>query len=135
MERLVGLMVFFAVAALTVPAILSDNPQIIERELEPPAESPEAEPVTKKATLSSEERIGMNDQGHFVAQFRMNGRPVEAMVDTGATMVAINKSTARRLGITVIPADFKYSVFDSQWPDQSGARGDPDRRDRRRACA
>ena len=52
----------------------------------------------------------MNRQGHFIAQFRMNGRQVEAMVDTGATMVAINRSTARRLGINVVPADFKYAV-------------------------
>jgi aspartyl protease family protein len=68
------------------------------------------EPEAKRVALSGEERIDMNRQGHFIAQFRMNGRPVEAMVDTGATMVAINKSTARRLGINVIPADFKYSV-------------------------
>ena len=33
-----------------------------------------------------------------------------AMIDTGATMVAINQSTARRIGIRLTPADFKYSV-------------------------
>jgi aspartyl protease family protein len=66
--------------------------------------------MAKKVTLSGEERIDMNAQGHFIAQFRMNGRQVEAMVDTGATMVAINRSTARRLGINVVPADFKYLV-------------------------
>ena len=40
----------------------------------------------------------------------MNGKTVKALVDTGATMVAINKSTARRLGINVSPADFIYEV-------------------------
>jgi aspartyl protease family protein len=36
----------------------------------------------------------------------MNGRPVTALVDTGASMVAINKSTARRLGINVAPGQY-----------------------------
>ena len=110
MGRLIGLIGFFAVAALTVPAFITNNPGIVEDAEKTTEGLAEALPVAKKMTLSGEERIDMNSQGHFIAQFRMNGRPVEAMVDTGATMVAINRSTARRLGINVIPADFKYSV-------------------------
>jgi aspartyl protease family protein len=111
MERLVGLIVFFGVAAFTVPAILSKNPEIVEQGVKAAApQELEQEPAAKRVALSGEERLDMNAQGHFIAQFRMNGRSVEAMVDTGATTVAINKSTARRLGINVVPADFKYSV-------------------------
>jgi aspartyl protease family protein len=110
MGRLFGLIVFFAIAAFTVPAFLSSNPELVEKAATAAVNRAETEPVAKRAALSGEERIDMNAQGHFIAQFRMNGRPVEAMVDTGATMVAINKSTARRLGISVVPADFKYSV-------------------------
>lgn len=55
-------------------------------------------------------RIKMDDRGHFVTTAKMNGRRVEVLVDTGATSVAINKSTARRLGIHLTAADFKYSV-------------------------
>jgi aspartyl protease family protein len=112
MERLVGLIVFFGVAAFTVPAFLTNNPDIVEQGAKTAATSqePEQEPAAKRVALSGEERLDMNAQGHFIAQFRMNGRQVEAMVDTGATTVAINKSTARRLGINVAPADFKYSV-------------------------
>ena len=110
MGRLIGLIVFFAVAAMTVPAFMTNNPRIVEDAAKATEGLAEALPVAKRAALSGEERIDMNRQGHFIAQFRMNGRPVEAMVDTGATMVAINKSTARRLGISVIPADFKYLV-------------------------
>jgi aspartyl protease family protein len=112
MERLIGLIVFFGVAAFAVPAILTRNPDIAEQSAKAAVRSQELvpEPAAKRLALSGEERLDMNAQGHFIAQFRMNGRPVEAMVDTGATMVAINKSTARRLGINVVPADFKYSV-------------------------
>ena len=110
MGRLIGLIVFFAVAAITVPAFITNNPGVVEDAAKATKVMAEALPVAKKTALSGEERIDMNRQGHFIAQFRMNGRAVEAMVDTGATMVAINRSTARRLGINVIPADFKYLV-------------------------
>ncbi len=110
MGRLVGLIVFFAVAALTVPALIVRSPEIVENAADIPPKAAKPAPIVKKAALSGEVRIGVNEQGHFVSQFRMNGRPVEAMVDTGATIVAINKSTARRLGISVLPADFSYEV-------------------------
>lgn len=48
-------------------------------------------------------------RGHFLATFKLNGKPVEGMVDTGATSVAINESTARRLGFAANSLDFKYT--------------------------
>jgi aspartyl protease family protein len=114
MGRLIGAMVFLAVAALIVPQAMMRNPEPDVQKLEAgkAKRRPKSESVQKvtKASLSGEERINADRQGHFVTQFRMNGRPVEAMVDTGATIVAISKSTARRLGISVVPADFIYSV-------------------------
>jgi aspartyl protease family protein len=40
----------------------------------------------------------------------MNGRPVEALIDTGASLVAINVSTARRLGFSPASLDFQHNV-------------------------
>jgi aspartyl protease family protein len=52
-----------------------------------------------------------DQRGHYAADFRLNGRLVEdALVDTGATLVAINRSTARRIGLTLSEADFRYEV-------------------------
>ncbi len=53
-------------------------------------------------------RARMNSNGHFFFSSKMNGVPVRVMVDTGATGVAINRSTARRLGIRLTNSDFKY---------------------------
>ncbi|WP_378945318.1 TIGR02281 family clan AA aspartic protease [Mesorhizobium sp. ANAO-SY3R2] len=50
--------------------------------------------------------IDADTRGHFTAPFKINGRAVDAMVDTGATLVAINLSTARRAGVKVSASDF-----------------------------
>ena len=54
--------------------------------------------------------IAMDQQGHFRDTFKLNGRRVDALIDTGATSVAINKSTARRIGLKLKDGDFKYAV-------------------------
>lgn len=41
--------------------------------------------------------------GHYVAEGLINGRPVEFLVDTGATDVAVSESEARRLGLDFGP--------------------------------
>ncbi len=40
-----------------------------------------------------------NRQGHYIATARINGEPVEVMLDTGATRVSIPVTLARRLGL------------------------------------
>jgi aspartyl protease family protein len=43
--------------------------------------------------------------GHFVTSGSINGRPVRFMVDTGATLVALGKAEAQRLGIDLRQAE------------------------------
>lgn len=54
--------------------------------------------------------INANEQGHYESNFRINGSNVSAMIDTGATLVAINESTARRAGVHLSAADYTDSV-------------------------
>lgn len=54
--------------------------------------------------------IPMDHSGHFVGNFRINGRMVKGVVDTGATMVAMNVSTARQIGLNPQPGDFNQRV-------------------------
>ena len=61
-------------------------------------------------TSSSRTRIPADARGHYLTEAKLNGRRVEVLVDTGATKVAINRSTARRVGLRIRDNDFKYTV-------------------------
>jgi aspartyl protease family protein len=50
------------------------------------------------------------DNGHFETTAEVNGRDVEVMVDTGATMVALTYEDAERAGIYLSPSDFTHTV-------------------------
>jgi aspartyl protease family protein len=54
--------------------------------------------------------IAMDERGHFQSDFKLNGRKVQALIDTGATYVAINKTMASRIGIKITAKDMKYKV-------------------------
>jgi len=62
------------------------------------------QPLGRKVMVTADER------GHFTSAFKLNGRQVDGMIDTGATLVAINSSTARRIGISLNPSDFSHDV-------------------------
>ena len=51
-----------------------------------------------------------SDAGHFETDAEINGRSVEVMVDTGATLVALTYEDAERAGIYLKSADFTHSV-------------------------
>ena len=48
--------------------------------------------------------------GHFFTEAEIDGRPINIMVDTGATMVALSYEDAERAGIYVNASDFTHSV-------------------------
>ena len=47
----------------------------------------------------SEIKLSVDARGHFGANGQINGRGVNFMVDTGATMIALSKSEADRIGL------------------------------------
>ena len=55
-------------------------------------------------------RLQADNRGHFNGTFRINGKSVDGVIDTGASLVAINESTARRLGFGANGLDFRYTV-------------------------
>ncbi|WP_295809542.1 TIGR02281 family clan AA aspartic protease [uncultured Nitratireductor sp.] len=60
--------------------------------------------------LGKKVSISADETGHYVGRFKLNGRNMKAMIDTGATYVAINADTARRIGLKLSQGDFKYEV-------------------------
>ncbi len=119
---LVGL---FAGGSASVPVLYQTNPDLFEgavkAALEEPAPAPEPQRplvVIQKAKVEPARnqlsgrkvRLERDEKGHFNGDFRINGRAVEALVDTGASVVAINRSTARRLGLNLASGDFVHDV-------------------------
>jgi aspartyl protease family protein len=49
-------------------------------------------------------RVAANRSGHYVSEIEVNNRPITALVDTGATTVALRYEDARALGL-VSPGD------------------------------
>ena len=102
-------------AALAAPSVFEKyKAQMMASETEaidPPARVVEAsaEP-TSAAASGSIVRLDADTTGHFRTEARANGRRLEILVDTGATLVAFDESTARKLGIATGPADFRYKV-------------------------
>ncbi len=109
MGRLLGIMLALAALASALPPLMGSHGKLASTASVQKNVMDGTQPVAD-STASGEARLKANDQGHFIAEFKMNGRAVKALVDTGASMVAINKSTARKLGISVSPGDFKYEV-------------------------
>lgn len=60
-------------------------------------------------------RIARSEDGHYWAEARMNvragGRPIRVMVDTGASVVALTRADAERLGVHVTAADFSGTII------------------------
>jgi aspartyl protease family protein len=68
------------------------------------SEAPSAHELGRELSLRA------NPSGHFIVNALVNGHAIEMMVDTGATIVALNEATARRLGIRPGPSDFTASI-------------------------
>lgn len=65
---------------------------------------------TKQRSSGKTTKITADKSGHFVVTARLNGKKTKVLVDTGATYVAINESTAKKMGIRLKAKDFKYKV-------------------------
>lgn len=113
-------------AAATVPALYQNNPDFYRALLrstladdaaEEEAAAPRSVALNRlemngktSVLLGKKISIAADARGHYMGRFKLNGREIRAMVDTGATYIAINRSTAHRIGLRLSPADFKYKV-------------------------
>ncbi|MDP3895786.1 MAG: TIGR02281 family clan AA aspartic protease [Mesorhizobium sp.] len=112
---LIGIVVAMSMA---VPIAYERYPEMFHRAAAPaPAGQASAEltrvaaaPATEMSVTGRRVRVAADAAGHFRVDLKFNGRRTVGMIDTGASLVAINNSTARRIGIIVPPDDFKHEV-------------------------
>lgn len=72
--------------------------------------TPPAPIVEAAAPLGRSARLKVEADGHYRTNARVNGRAVPVLVDTGATYVSFSEETARKLGIVLAPAEFRYKA-------------------------
>lgn len=123
MKKLVLLGAFVGACA-SVPILYQSNPEGFETLLRSAMEeTPEPEPARPTVIVSRAEidrepeillgrkvRLPPDARGHFYADFKLNGRRTDALVDTGATLVAINRRTAQQIGLDLKESDFRHRV-------------------------
>jgi aspartyl protease family protein len=66
--------------------------------------------ATAGGSTSGAVEIRAGESGHYHAEAEVNGRRIEVLVDTGATMLALTYEDAETAGIFLRPADFKQGV-------------------------
>ncbi|MHC8441699.1 MAG: retropepsin-like aspartic protease family protein [Candidatus Eutrophobiaceae bacterium] len=62
-------------------------------------ERPNQDPLTRTSNGHAEVILKSNRYGHYIATVQINGMDVDALMDTGATLIAIPGKLAQRLGL------------------------------------
>lgn len=112
----------FAGGSASVPILYQSSPHFFEAVMQsaagggssaqqtPPDLTTAAVEPQHQQSLGRSVLIHADERGHFLAAFKVNGRQINAMIDTGATVVALNLSTARKAGISLNAGDFTHQV-------------------------
>lgn len=98
-----------AAAATQVPAYLERFAPPPRAEERPMAAAVDAR-VETPAAPGGTAVLSADNRGHYSGAFRMNGKPVDGLIDTGASLVSIPESVARRLGFSAAALDFRHPV-------------------------
>lgn len=97
----------FAIAALGIAALVPKfYPSANNATVTTPARA------DTRSTVEAGHRatIAQASNGHFETEVAIDGRRVDFMIDTGASMIALRERDANRLGIFPIPADYTALV-------------------------
>lgn len=66
--------------------------------------------LTVQPALAGSAALERGDDGHWRAETRVNGRKMDLLVDTGATMVVLTQDDARAAGLDVRNLDYNERV-------------------------
>ncbi|MGF1474817.1 MAG: TIGR02281 family clan AA aspartic protease [Geminicoccaceae bacterium] len=80
-----------------------------------PADTAPSPPRTT-VTGSGDVELAVARDGHFYADSRINGTTVRLLVDTGASLVALSKRDARRVGIDTETLNYSHQIITANGP-------------------
>ena len=95
------------VVAVNVPSMVGFTDKDTKSQVESPAS---ASMVNASMEDGRYYTLRANEGGHFAGRFRINGKPIDSMIDTGATFVTLSEKTARSLGYGGNELNFRYEV-------------------------
>jgi aspartyl protease family protein len=72
--------------------------------------TPAAETVAQATAGIRSLSIPRDARGHFETEGRIDGQRIAFMVDTGASVIALNESSAARFGLRPAPSEYKATV-------------------------
>lgn len=75
-----------------------------------------ATPVTAGPSAGGTARIVRGSDGHYWANAEIDGRAVRVLVDTGASVVALTRQDAARLGLHLVAEDFNAIISTAAGP-------------------
>jgi aspartyl protease family protein len=102
--------VFFAIAAMVIAGIM---PRVMGNVgQEPAAQVNLAKPVTQPQQTTNYRTVTVrgDSRGHFNVEGSVDGRRMDFVVDTGASVVALRERDAAKVGIHPVPRDYTASV-------------------------
>ncbi|MFN3932059.1 MAG: TIGR02281 family clan AA aspartic protease [Brevundimonas sp.] len=103
-----------AVMALAVASALTTAWWMDQAGLRSQAQA--ATPVVSAPAAGAPAQVLKAADGHYWADALIEGRAVRVMVDTGASVVALTRADAARLGLSLAPADFSGTVITASGP-------------------
>jgi aspartyl protease family protein len=81
---------------------------------DPPPRAAAVQPVAQAAPeptgYGRSMTLDSDYQGHFRVEARIDGRRLDFVVDTGASLVTLRESAAAKIGIRPLPADYTATV-------------------------
>jgi aspartyl protease family protein len=103
---------FMAFIAMALPDYLNRNPAPVggHEQVLVANERAGAPPVPSSQGGGRDAYLQQDARGHFSGTFTINGRPVEGMIDTGASLIALPESVARRIGFSPATLNFNHPV-------------------------
>ncbi|MGF1651146.1 MAG: TIGR02281 family clan AA aspartic protease [Hyphomicrobiaceae bacterium] len=75
-----------------------------------PTRSDPAATTARSSTGGQRVELAGGRHGHFETVAYINGRPIDVLVDTGASLVSLTYEHAQRAGIVVRPSDYRFTA-------------------------